>query len=109
MKFASPKQILYRYSERNLELTLVTCVIFSAFLIQVMVPHKLIVMNFFYLPTVLGSYFLGTRVGGLTAFLSFLIIGAYALADPARFLFEGSPQLLTLDLLIWGSFLGLTR
>jgi putative nucleotidyltransferase with HDIG domain len=108
MRFASPKQILHRYSERNLELTLVTCVIFSAFLIQVMVPHKLIVMNFFYLPTVVGSYFLGTRVGGLTAFLSFLIIGAYAIADPARFLFEGTPELLALDLLIWGSFLGLT-
>jgi putative nucleotidyltransferase with HDIG domain len=108
MKFAPPKLILHRYSERSLELTLVACVILSAFLIQVLVPHKLIVMNFFYLPTVVASYFIGTRVGGLTAFLSFLIIGAYALADPARFLIEGPPQLLALDLLIWGAFLGLT-
>jgi putative nucleotidyltransferase with HDIG domain len=65
-------------------------------------------MNFFYLPTIVGAYFLGVRIGGLIAFLSFLIIATYAFANPAGFVFEGTPVLLTFDLLIWGSFLGLT-
>jgi putative nucleotidyltransferase with HDIG domain len=57
---------------------------------------------------VLAAYSLGTRSGGATALLSFLIVTIYAIASPARFTFAATTDLLVFDLLIWGSFLGLT-
>ena len=92
----------------HLETALVVCVVGAAFVIQLLVPHKLIAVNFFFLPTVAAAYFFGAKNGGLTALFSFLIIAAYAVASPERFLFDATPWLLVCDLAVWGAFLGLT-
>lgn len=95
-------------TRRELEVALVATVIIAAYLIQSLVPHKLVAMNFFYLPTMVAAYCLGMRLGGLTAFLSFLLVAIYALIQPESFLYESTPSLLAFDIAIWGSFLGLT-
>ena len=99
---------LKQFFGRRIEIVLIAAIIIPAYLIQLLVPHKIIALNFFFVPTVIASYFLGLRSGGLTALLSFLIVAIYAVAAPERFLFEATPMLIFFDLAIWGSFLGLT-
>ena len=108
MELGELKQFLRQLVRHNLELVLISAIVLAAYLIQSLVPHKLVAMNFFFLPVVVAAYCLGTRAGGLTALFSFLIIVIYAIASPQRFLFQATPELLVFDLLIWGSFLGLT-
>jgi len=103
-----PPLLPSRISKRELEVVLLALVIVSAYFVQTLVPHKLIVMNLFYLPTVVAAYYLGKRIGGLIALLSFLLISIYALLQPQAFLFQGTSILLAFDILIWGAFLGLT-
>jgi putative nucleotidyltransferase with HDIG domain len=107
-EWATVKQVWDRSTKQQRELLFFAAVVFVSCTIQILLPHKFIAMNFFYLPTVMAAYCLGTRFGGLTAFLSFLIIAIYATADPQAYLFQGTPLLLIFDLLIWGAFLGLT-
>lgn len=108
MEITELKQAIGRCAKQRIELTLIVCIVAAGYLIQGMVPHKLIAMNVLFLPTVLAAYFLGSRSGGLTALFSFLIIAVYAIASPERFVFQGTRLLLVFDLVIWGSFLGLT-
>lgn len=108
LRLESLKEDVQRHLHRQLEFVLVAGIVFAAYLIQLLVPHKLVVMNVFFLPTVLAAYSLGTRSGGATALLCFLIVAIYAIASPGRFTFEATTDLLIFDLLIWGSFLGLT-
>ena len=42
------------------------------------VESKLSFLNFFYLPVLLGSYYLGIRSGVLGAFFTFLVIAIFA-------------------------------
>jgi putative nucleotidyltransferase with HDIG domain len=91
-----------------LELALMAAIVLAGYTIQSLVPHKLIAMNVFFLPTVAAGYCLGARSGGITALFALLIVAIYAVVAPHRFIFEASPRLLVFDLLIWGSFLGLT-
>lgn len=44
-----------------LELMFVASIVCAACVIQLFVPHKLIVMNFFFLPTVVAAYYFGIR------------------------------------------------
>lgn len=100
--------MLKRFLPWHMETVLIACIVGAAYLIQLIVPHKLIALNFFFVPTVAAAYFLGRKPGGLTALFSFLIIAIYAVASPERFIFEPTPFLLVCDLAVWGAFLGLT-
>lgn len=91
-----------------LELALMATIVLAGYTIQSLVPHKLIAMNVFFLPTVAAAYFLGARSGGLTALFALLIVAIYAVVAPQRFVFEATPRIIVFDLLIWGSFLGLS-
>lgn len=90
------------------ELALMAAIVLAGYSIQSLVPHKLIAMNVFFLPTVAAGYCLGARSGGITALFALLVVAIYAVVAPQRFVFEASPHLLVFDLLTWGSFLGLT-
>ena len=65
-----------------------------------------LVLNFYYLPVLVASYFLGRRSGLLSAILSILIvIGLCGVLYPQRF-FKGAPTLeIVGQLSSWGGFL----
>ncbi|MEJ2324043.1 MAG: HD-GYP domain-containing protein [Nitrospirota bacterium] len=66
-------------------------------------------LNFFYVPVIIGAYFMGKRYATQAAFLSFLIIFLVAYVYPTSFRLESSSDLYRwLDLMTWGGFLVLT-
>jgi len=72
------------------------------------VEAKLSFLNFFYLPVLLGSYYLGIRSGVLGAFFTFLIIGIFAIIYPDRFTAPMDNFGLAASVLTWAGFLILT-
>ncbi|PCI75721.1 MAG: hypothetical protein COB20_12320 [SAR86 cluster bacterium] len=72
------------------------------------VEAKLSFLNFFYLPVLLSSYYLGIRSGVLGAFFTFLIIGIFAIIYPDRFTAPMDNFGLAASVLTWAGFLILT-
>ena len=93
---------------KHSDLLLLVAVIVPACLVQIVLDYKVVALAFFFLPVVGASYCLGLRLGGLKALLSVLVVAGFAVADPARFIFQPTPLLLALHLVVWGGFLGLT-
>ena len=73
-----------------------------------LVEAKLSFLNFFYLPILLSSYYLGTRSGVLGAFFTFLVIALFASIYPDRFTASLDNFGLAASVLTWGGFLILT-
>ena len=72
------------------------------------VDAKLSFLNFFYLPVLLSSYYLGIRSGVLGAFFTFLTIVIFAFLYPERFVGEIDLFGLWAFILTWAGFLILT-
>lgn len=72
------------------------------------VDSKLSFLNFFYLPVLLSSYYLGIRSGVLGAFFTFLVIVIFASLYPDRFVGPTDLFGLWASILTWASFLILT-
>lgn len=72
------------------------------------VDAKLSFLNFFYLPVLLSSYYLGIRSGVLGAFFTFLVIVIFAGIYPERFMVEIDLFGLWAFILTWAGFLILT-
>lgn len=72
------------------------------------VDAKLSFLNFFYLPVLLSSYYLGIRSGVLGAFFTFLVIVIFASIYPDRFMVEVDLFGLWAFILTWAGFLILT-
>jgi len=72
------------------------------------VESKLSFLNFFYLPVLLGSYYLGIRSGVLGAFFTFLVIAIFASIYPDRFIAQMDIFGLWASILTWAGFLILT-
>ena len=90
---------------RHFEAILVGVILIAAYLGMYLIDEKSIVLNFYYLPVLLAGYFLGRRMGLLTAVLSILIVVVNVLAFPDSF-FKGQDSLRSLtQLLSWGGFL----
>jgi putative nucleotidyltransferase with HDIG domain len=72
------------------------------------IQEKSITFNFYYLPVLVAGYFLGRRMGVLTAIFSILVVLLSALIFPGRFF--GHQDLLQsiAQFLSWGGFLILT-
>lgn len=95
------KQYLYK----NFETILVLVILLSAFLGTYYLDDPSVVLNFYYLPVLVASYFLGRRMGLLTAIMSILFVLVCALLFPSKFL---TPNMLLQDisrLSSWGGFL----
>jgi putative nucleotidyltransferase with HDIG domain len=66
-------------------------------------------LNFFYVPVIIGAYYMGKSYATKAAFLSFLIIFFVAYVYPTSFSLDSSSNLYRwLDLTTWGGFLVLT-
>ncbi len=69
----------------HFEKILVGIILILAFIGMYYVEEKTVVLNLFYLPALIASYFLGRRLGVLSAFLSILAVMVCALLYPQRF------------------------
>ena len=75
------KQFILRHFEK-----LLVCVILAtAFIGTYLVEEKFIILNFYYLPVLVAGYFLGRRMGVLTAVFSILAVLICTLVFPERF------------------------
>jgi putative nucleotidyltransferase with HDIG domain len=98
------KQFIVKHFEKVLSFIILSAAFIGTYLIE----EKSIVLNFYYLPVVSAGYFLGRRMGVLTAMFSILIIVISTLLFPDIF-FRGQDFVNRLaQLFSWGGFLILT-
>jgi len=81
----------------------VTLLVTSAIIF--LLPHKLALLNVYFLSVILAGYYLGKRPAVLGAFLCILIVGIYAALFPNEFLEIDSELDLYLAITTWGGFL----
>jgi putative nucleotidyltransferase with HDIG domain len=98
------KQFILRHFEK-----LLVCVILAtAFIGTYLVEEKFIILNFYYLPVLIAGYFLGRRVGVLTAVFSILAVLICTLVFPGRFFTSKEILRGVAQLSSWSGFLILT-
>lgn len=98
------KQFIVKHFEK----VLIIIILSAAFIGTYLIEEKSIVLNFYYLPVLSAGYFLGRRMGVLTAIFSILVVVISSLLFPEAF-FKGQDFVSTLaQLLSWGGFLTLT-
>ena len=74
-------------------------------LILFFLPHKLALLNVYFLTVILAGYFLGKRLAVLGSFLCILVVGIYAALFPDEFLETKTEMDLYLTIMTWGGFL----
>lgn len=97
------KRVIFANFEAMLVLVLVVAVAFTVLISA----NKLALLNFFYIPVLLAAYFLGRKRGVLTGVMVVLLIGLYAVIDPALFRTE-TVELPGINVFLWGAFLIVT-
>lgn len=101
-------EALKRYLIDNFEGVFILVILTFVSAIVWFVEAKLSFLNFFYLPVLLSSYYLGIRSGVLGAFFTFLTIVIFASLYPERFTGEIDLFGLWAFILTWAGFLILT-
>jgi putative nucleotidyltransferase with HDIG domain len=97
---------LKQFSAQHFEKLIVAAVLCAAIAGTYCLTDPFVVLNFYYLPVLLASYFLGRRMGVLTAVSSILLIVACAVMFPHRFFTNSASLLLDVTRLAsWGGFL----
>jgi putative nucleotidyltransferase with HDIG domain len=100
-----PMERLKSFAFQNFEFVLVAAILSAAFVGTYLISEPSVVLNFYYLPVLVASYFLGRRMGLLTAVLSILLVLVCSLVFPTRF-FESHSLLQDVGRLSsWGGFL----
>jgi len=90
---------------KHFEMGLVVIILVATFAGTYFVEEKSIVLNFYYLPVLTAGYFLGRRLGVLTAVFSVVIVALYGFLFP-EILLKGKESVSLLPrLLCWGGFL----
>jgi len=98
-------EVLKQLVVKHFEKVLITIILMAAFIGTILIEEKSIVLNFYYLPVLSAGYFLGRRMGILTAILSILVVVVSTLFFPQLF-FKGQEFFNTLaQLFSWGGFL----
>ncbi len=95
------KQVIFRHFEK----ILVSVILVAAFVGTYLIEEKFIILNFYYLPVLAAGYFLGRRMGVLTAVFSVLAVLICALVFPERFFASGETLKGAAKLSSWGGFL----
>jgi putative nucleotidyltransferase with HDIG domain len=90
---------------KHFEKILIIIILLAALIGTYFIEEKSIVLNFYYLPVLASGYFLGRRLGVLTAVFSVLMVAISAIIFPNGFfgkqdLFKSVAQILS-----WGGFL----
>jgi putative nucleotidyltransferase with HDIG domain len=95
------KQLIFKHFEKFL----VIIILLAAFAGTYLIDEKSIVLNFYYLPVLFASYFLGRRMGVLTAVFSILAVVICVLLSPKQFLMDRTYWQNVTQLSSWGGFL----
>ncbi|MEX2132210.1 MAG: HD domain-containing phosphohydrolase [Pseudohongiellaceae bacterium] len=101
-------EALKRYLLDNFEGVFVLVILIFVSAIVWFVDAKLAFLNFFYLPVLLGSYYLGIRSGVLGAFFTFLVVAIFASIYPDTFVVAQNSFSIWASILTWAGFLILT-
>jgi putative nucleotidyltransferase with HDIG domain len=94
-----------QYFLKHFEKILVGIILAAAFAGTYFVEEKSIVLNFYYLPAIVASYFMGRRMGVLTATFSILVVLICITVFPQRFLAGKEVLQVAGQLSSWGGFL----
>jgi hypothetical protein len=92
---------------RFFEFMLVMIVIAMAILFARVGPHRIIVLNLFYVPIILSAYFLGRNSAGVLALFCVLAITVVTGLIPAGLAAFDTPVMVGLALTVWGAVLGM--
>jgi putative nucleotidyltransferase with HDIG domain len=95
------KEFFIKHFEKIIVLIILMAAVIGAHLIE----EKSIVLNFYYLPVLASGYFLGRRLGVLTAIFSILMIAISSLIFPEEFFGKQDLIRTFAQLLSWGGFL----
>jgi putative nucleotidyltransferase with HDIG domain len=96
---------LKQFFLKHFEKILIGVILIVAFLGTLFIEEKSLVLNFYYLPVLVAGYFLGRRMGVLTAVFSILMVVICMMLSPQPF-FGNKVFLFSLaELSSWGGFL----
>ena len=101
-------KLLKRFLIENFEAVFIVIIVAVVCIIVWFVDSKLSFLNFFYLPVLLSSYYLGIRSGVLGAFFTFLVVAIFATLFPERFVGPSNIVDIWASIVIWAGFLILT-
>ena len=95
---------------RNLEGLLILIILISVMLINYFIYSKIAFLNFYYLPVIIGGYYLGRRLAVLGAFFAILMVWVIGLANQETYLLHDHNTKFDLyfNLTVWGGFLLIT-
>jgi HD-GYP domain-containing protein (c-di-GMP phosphodiesterase class II) len=69
------------------------------------IPHKIAFLNFYFLPIILGAYYLGQKRAMLGGVFCLVMVSGYMVMNPDVFMAEKPAEEIYLHLAIWGGFL----
>jgi len=95
-------------SETIFEIFLIVVSIGLACLMYKINGYKMVILNLFFLPTVLSAFFLGRYRAGVLALLCLLTVSVVTAMDLRGFAAYNSPIVIGLAVTVWGAVLGLT-
>ncbi len=93
---------------KNLEKLLILTTLISVMLINFFIYSKVAFLNFYYLPVIIGGYYLGRRLAVLGAFFTILMVWVFVLANQELYLLHSTKFDLYFNLTVWGGFLVIT-
>ena len=96
---------LKRYIVHHFEQLFVLSVLVVTAAINYYIPYKVAFLNFYFLPIILGGYYLGRRQAVLGAFFCLLAVGVYVYLYPKAFVVEADDAVLFAQVAVWGGFL----
>jgi len=94
-----------QFVQQHFEKILVVIILLAAFGGTYFVEEKFIILNFYYLPVLTAGYFLGRRMGLLTAVFSILVVVISALLFSQSSLGKQEFVNTLIQLMSWGGFL----
>jgi light-regulated signal transduction histidine kinase (bacteriophytochrome) len=77
-------------------------------LINFFIYSKVAFLNFYYLPVIIGGYYLGRRLAVLGAFFTILMVSVFVMANQETYLLNSTKFDLYFNLILWGGFLVIT-
>jgi HD-GYP domain-containing protein (c-di-GMP phosphodiesterase class II)/class 3 adenylate cyclase len=93
------------YLVRHFEQTFILLMLTATLFINYIVPQKLAFLNLYFLPIILGGYYLGKRKAALGAVLSILYVLVYVLQSPESFQGTGGVTDVYVHIAAWAGFL----
>jgi HD-GYP domain-containing protein (c-di-GMP phosphodiesterase class II) len=98
-------QTLKAFLAEHFEFLFVNTILILTTAILFVLPHKLALLNVYFLTVILAGYFLGKRLAVLGSFLCILVVGIYVVLFPEEFLETKTEMDLYLTIMTWGGFL----